>query len=110
MLGIGLLAQTPPPAERPKDPPAEKPKDPPAETPKDPPMTPAAQPPMTTPATQPPMTPTTPPAATQFQLKLEKNKPFFQKLSTDVKQTIKVQGGAELSQNHQQTFYFKWTP
>jgi hypothetical protein len=31
-------------------------------------------------------------------------------MSTEVQQTIKVQGGADLVQKHKQTFYFKWTP
>jgi len=47
---------------------------------------------------------------TKFETKFELNKPVFMKMTTTVKQTIKVQGGGEPSQAHSQTFYFKWTP
>lgn len=55
------------------------------------------------------------PAAAQekqkFELKFEKDKPFYQKVTTKVEQTLKVQGGgADVPQKHEQTFYFKWTP
>jgi hypothetical protein len=109
-------AETKPEDKKPADakPADTKPADPKATTPPA-----ATTPPMaTTPpaATTPPMG-TTPPAATtapaptqQFGLKLEKNKAFFQKLSTTVQQTIKVQGGADLVQKHEQVFFFKWLP
>lgn len=45
-----------------------------------------------------------------FVTKFEKDKPFFQELTTDVKQTVKVQGGSDLNLSHKQTFFFKWTP
>lgn len=101
VFGVSALAQSPQPK------PAEsKPQDPPAKAPDaktEEPKTPAA-----------PLTPATPPAApapvAQFQLKLEKNKAFFQKITTTVQQTIKVQGGADLAQKHEQVFFFKWLP
>lgn len=40
----------------------------------------------------------------------EKKDPFYQKLTTTVTQTVKVQGGSDLNLKHEQTFYFKWTP
>ncbi|MGL4422370.1 MAG: DUF6263 family protein [Gemmataceae bacterium] len=46
----------------------------------------------------------------KFEIKFEKDKAFFQELTTDVQQTIKVQGGADLTQKHKQTFFFKITP
>ena len=45
----------------------------------------------------------------KFELKLEKDKPFYQKLSTTVNQVIKVQS-QDLTQKQDSTFYFKWTP
>jgi hypothetical protein len=45
----------------------------------------------------------------KFELKLEKDKPFYQKLSTTVEQIIMVQG-TNLNQKQESTFYFKWTP
>jgi hypothetical protein len=45
-----------------------------------------------------------------FETRFEKDKPFYQKLSTKVEQTLKVQGGSEVPLRHEQTFYFKWTP
>jgi hypothetical protein len=55
------------------------------------------------------------PAAAQekqkFDLKFEKDKPFYQRVTTKVEQTLKVAGGgADVPQKHEQTFYFKWTP
>ncbi|MBX9579214.1 MAG: hypothetical protein K2X87_02810 [Gemmataceae bacterium] len=44
-----------------------------------------------------------------FALKLEKDKPFYQKMKTEVTQVIKVQG-QDLTQKQDSTFYFKWTP
>ncbi len=44
-----------------------------------------------------------------FQLKLEKDKAFYQMMRTDVTQIIKVQG-QDLTQKQDSTFYFKWTP
>ena len=45
----------------------------------------------------------------KFDLKLEKDKAFYQKMKTDVNQVIKVQG-QDLTQKQDSTFYFKWTP
>ncbi len=42
--------------------------------------------------------------------KFEKDKAFFQKLTTTVNQTVKVQGGSDLNLKHEQTFYFEWVP
>jgi hypothetical protein len=44
-----------------------------------------------------------------FALKLEKDKPFYQRMKTEVTQVIKVQG-QDLTQKQDSTFYFKWTP
>ena len=46
----------------------------------------------------------------KFETKFEKDKSFYQKLTTEVEQTLKVQGGADVPLKHKQTFYFKWTP
>lgn len=47
----------------------------------------------------------------KFEAKYEKDKPFYQKLTTKVEQTLKVQGGsADVPLKHEQTFFFKWTP
>lgn len=81
---------------------------PPAATP------PAATPPAATPAVAPPavVPPAVAPAGDkqQFLTKFEANKPFFQKLTTKVEQTLKVQGGSDVPLKHEQTFFFKWTP
>ncbi len=80
-----------------------------------------AQPPATPPATPPaaapgaPAAPAPAPAAPasdkqKFEIKFEKDKPFYQEMNTSVVQTIKVQGGSDLTQKHEQTFFFKWTP
>jgi hypothetical protein len=45
-----------------------------------------------------------------FETRFEKDKPFYQKLTTKVEQTLKVHGGSEVPLKHEQTFYFKWTP
>ena len=45
-----------------------------------------------------------------FETRFEKDKPFYQKLTTRVDQQLKVQGGSEVPLKHEQTFYFKWTP
>ena len=45
----------------------------------------------------------------KFELKLEKDKAFFQMMKTEVTQVIKVQG-QDLTQKQDSTFYFKWTP
>ncbi len=79
---------------------------------------PAATPPVATPPVTPPVTPpAVVPAAVapagdkqQFLTKFEANKPFFQKLTTKVEQTLKVQGGSDVPLKHEQTFFFKWTP
>jgi len=44
-----------------------------------------------------------------FAIKLEKDKAFYQKMSTTVTQIIKVQG-QDLTQKQDSTFFFKWTP
>jgi hypothetical protein len=53
-------------------------------------------------------------ASAQDKLKLEPKfdaaKPFYQKVSTVVSQTVKVQNGADMSLKHSQTFMFKWAP
>lgn len=45
-----------------------------------------------------------------FKPKFEKDKAFYQKLTTTVAQTVKVQGGSDLNLKHEQTFFFKWLP
>lgn len=45
-----------------------------------------------------------------FDTRFEKDKSFYQKLTTRVDQQLKVQGGSEVPLKHEQTFYFKWTP
>jgi len=45
----------------------------------------------------------------KFDLKLEKDKKFYQKMYTEVSQVIKVMG-QDLTQKQDSTFYFKWTP
>jgi hypothetical protein len=65
---------------------------------------------------QPTPAPTTQPAPAApgkeaFATKFEKDKSFYQKLTTKVEQTLKVQGGgADVPLKHEQTYYFKWTP
>lgn len=62
---------------------------------------------------KPPMPPAPPAPASdkqKFEPKFEEGKPFYQVVSTDVEQAVKVQGGNELKLKHSQTFYFKWTP
>lgn len=46
----------------------------------------------------------------KFETRFEKDKPFFQKLTTKVEQTLKVMGGSDIPLKHAQTYYFKWTP
>lgn len=46
----------------------------------------------------------------RFETKFEKDKAFYQKLSTKVEQTLKVQNGSDVPLKHELTFYFKWTP
>ncbi len=41
--------------------------------------------------------------------KFEKGKPFYQEMTTETKQTMKVMG-SDVVQNQKQTFYFSWTP
>jgi len=45
----------------------------------------------------------------RFELKLEKDKAFYQQMKTEVTQIIKVQG-QDLTQKQDSTFFFKWTP
>ncbi len=61
---------------------------------------------------KPPVPPTPAPVAKgqKFEPKFEANKPFFQLVSTDVEQTVKVTGGNDLKLKHSQSFFFKWTP
>lgn len=47
--------------------------------------------------------------AVDLKWKFEKDKTFFQDLSTETKQTLKVMG-MEIVQNQKQTFVFSWTP
>jgi len=65
------------------------------------------------PAVAPATTPPAPAPASdkqQYLTKFEANKPFYQRLSTKVEQTLKVQGGSDVPLKHEQTFFFKWTP
>lgn len=50
------------------------------------------------------------PTKLTFETKFEKDKSFYQELTTEVGQTVKVQGGSDLNLKHKQIFYFKWTP
>jgi hypothetical protein len=45
----------------------------------------------------------------KFDLKLEKDKKFYQKMYTEVSQVIKVMG-QDLTQKQESTFFSKWTP
>ena len=99
--------------------PAPAPTQPPAAPPATPPAAPAATPPAATPPATPPVVAppaVAPPAAApatdkqQYLTKFEANKPFYQRLSTKVEQTLKVQGGSDVPLKHEQTFFFKWTP
>lgn len=45
----------------------------------------------------------------KFDLKLEKDKKFYQQSVTSVQQVIKVMG-QDLTQSQESTFFFKWTP
>jgi hypothetical protein len=95
-----LLAQNPTPPATGDKKPGEAP---PAEAKKD---EKAATPPATAPAAG------TPAAInpSKFETKLEKDKPFYQQMTTRVTQTIKVQNGSDLVQTHEQTFLFRWLP
>jgi hypothetical protein len=44
-----------------------------------------------------------------FAWKFEKDKPFYQEMTTTTTQSMKVQG-MDVNQVQKQTFYFKWTP
>lgn len=46
----------------------------------------------------------------KFETRLEAGKAFYQKLTTKVEQSLKIQGGSDVPLKHEQTFYFKWTP
>src|SRR5438067_771225 len=48
-------------------------------------------------------------ATVDLQWKFEKGKSFFQELSTDTKQSMKIMG-MDIAQSQKQTFYFSWTP
>src|SRR4051812_41299265 len=41
--------------------------------------------------------------------KFEKDKTFYQEMTTETTQTMKVMG-QDITQKQQQTFYFSWTP
>jgi hypothetical protein len=45
----------------------------------------------------------------ELKWKFEKDKTFYQEMSTATKQTMKVMG-MDITQNQNQTFYFSWTP
>ena len=45
----------------------------------------------------------------ELKWKFEKDKTFFQEMTTATKQTMKVMG-MDITQNHTQTFWFSWTP
>jgi hypothetical protein len=47
--------------------------------------------------------------AVTLKWKFEKGKPFYQELTTDTKQTMKVMG-MDITQNQKETFVFSWTP
>ncbi len=70
-----------------------------------PPVPPTAVPPTAVPPTTPPVV-----GGQKFEPKFEANKAFYQLVTTDVEQTVKVQGGNDLKLKHSQTFYFQWTP
>lgn len=53
--------------------------------------------------------PKQPDAPVKFELKLEKNKSFYQQVTTTLTQGIKVMG-QDLTQTQESTFSFKWTP
>ncbi|OWK46357.1 hypothetical protein FRUB_00056 [Fimbriiglobus ruber] len=46
----------------------------------------------------------------KFEIKFEKDKAFYQRLTTKVEQNLKVTGGSDVPLKHEQTFFFKWTP
>ncbi|GIW82732.1 MAG: hypothetical protein KatS3mg105_4539 [Gemmatales bacterium] len=46
--------------------------------------------------------------AVEIKWKFEKGKTFYQEMTTNTKQTLKVQG-MDIEQNQKQTFYFSWT-
>ncbi len=66
---------------------------------------------------QPPVNPKTTPKTdptpskdkVEFKWKFEKDKSFFQEMTTKTTQIMKVQG-QDVNQVQEQTFYFKWTP
>jgi Family of unknown function (DUF6263) len=80
----------------------------------DPPKPPApTTPPAKAPTTPPAPAPTTPPTANgekaNLVWKFEKDKVFYQKMTTETKQTMKVLNN-DVAQTQKQTFYFSWTP
>ncbi len=60
----------------------------------------------------PPVAPTPAPANDKlaFEPKFVMGESFYQQITTEVEQTVKVQGGNELKLKHAQTFLFQWTP
>ncbi len=48
-------------------------------------------------------------SGTKLAWKFEKDKTFYQTMTTETKQTMKVMG-SDIKQNQTQTFYFSWTP
>jgi hypothetical protein len=66
-----------------------------------------------TPPAKPAAPPVTPPAASgdkaNLTWKFEKDKTFYQKMTTETKQTMKVLNN-DVAQTQKQTFFFSWTP
>src|SRR5438874_4309233 len=48
--------------------------------------------------------------AVKLEWKFEKGKPFYQEMNTKTKQTMKIMAMDNITQNHDQTFFFSWTP
>ncbi len=107
-LASAVVAQPPTPPTPPTPAPTPAPAPAPAPTPPAAPTPPPAAAP--TPAPTPaPTTTTTADGKQTFALKLEKDKPFYEEMTTSVTQAIKVQG-QDLTQKQDQTFSFEWTP
>jgi hypothetical protein len=48
--------------------------------------------------------------AVKLEWKFEKGKTFYQEMTTKTKQTMKIMAMDNITQNHDQTFIFSWTP
>src|SRR5438132_702578 len=48
--------------------------------------------------------------ADKLEWKFEKSKTFYQEMTTKTKQTMKIMAMDNITQNHDQTFIFSWTP